>query len=353
MRDARRRARARFAGPRDGSSSKRPAPAGRFALRAAFALAAGAWLTARPALADDAAAAPWQLYRDTNPFVAASGLPFAPPAVAADSWRVDIVLDASNTELAFDRRSESLLYDAEIHAERIAISRGFGEHAIVRATFGGEQFGSGFLDGFIRDFHRTFGFDNGDRGRLGTDGHTIAYTDANGRGVALDRNLSAAAPLLLDAAWRTSGDGHEWLYGATVKVPTSHASPLVDDRAVDLSLWAAVQSSDAQTRIPWGARVGVMQRGDTQLLPRRANDQVPFADAVIGYRLLPAWDVAAQYQWHGALYDSDIPLLESAGNLTLSTAWHARTGWTLRAGLVEDLPSRHAQDVTFFVGVTL
>ncbi|MET0226409.1 MAG: DUF3187 family protein, partial [Dokdonella sp.] len=329
------------------------APAGRFALRVILAIVAGTSLMGQPARADDAASPPWQLYRDTNPFVSASGLPFAPPAVATDRWRVDIVLDASNTELAFDRRSESLLYDAEIHAERIAISRGIGEHAIVRATFGGEQFGSGFLDGFIGDFHRTFGFDNGDRGRLGTDGHTIVYADANARGVLLDRNLSAAAPLLLDAAWRSSGDGHEWLYGATLKVPISHASPLVDDRAADLSLWAAAQSTDAQARIPWGARVGVMQRGDTQLLPQRANDQVPFADALIGYRLLPSWDVAAQYQWHGALYDSNIPLLQSAGNLTLSSAWHAQAGWTVRAGLVEDLPSRHAQDVTFFVSLTL
>jgi len=353
MRDARRPARVRFAGPRRKSATKRPAHAGRFALQTALAIVFITSLAGRPVRADDPASPPWQLYRDSNPFVSASGLPFAPPAVAADRWRVDIMLEASNTELGFDRRSESLLYDAEIHAERIAISRGIGEHAIVRATFGGEQFGSGFLDGFIRDFHRTFGFTNGDRGHLGTDGHTIIYTDANGRGVVLDRNLSAAAPLLLDAAWRMSGDGHEWLYGATVKVPTSHASPLVDDRAVDLSVWAAVQSTAAEARIPWGARVGVMQRGDTQLLPQRANDQVPFADAVIGYRLLPSWDVAAQYQWHGALYDSDIPLLESAGNLTLSTAWHAHAGWTLRAGLVEDLPSRHAQDVTFFVGLTL
>ncbi|MEP7044910.1 MAG: DUF3187 family protein [Dokdonella sp.] len=309
--------------------------------------------TSQPTFASDAAAPPWQLYRDTNPFVASSGLPFAPPAVAADRWRVDLVLDASNTELAFDRRSESLLYDAEIHAQRIAISRGFGEHAIVRATFGAEQFGRGFLDGFIQDFHRAFGFTNGDRGRLGSDGHTIAYADTSGRDITLDRNLSAAAPLLLDVARRSSGDGHEWLYGSTLKVPVSHASPLVDDRAVDLSLWVAAQSTDARTRVSWGARAGVMQRGSTQLLPQRANDQVPFADAVIGYRLVPSWDVAAQYQWHAALYDSEIPLLESAGNLTLSTAWHAHAGWSLRVGLVEDLPSRHAQDVTFFVGLTL
>lgn len=332
-------------------ATKRPVSAGRFLLRAMMAAAAA--MGANVAAAADYAAAPWQLYRDANPFVAASGLPFAPPAIAADDWRVDVVLAASNTEIAFSRSAEHLLYDTEIHEARVAVTRSFGERWIVRATIGGEQFGSGFLDSFIEDFHRAFGFTNGDRGRLGTDGHAIVYTDANGDGIALDRDLNAVTPLLLDVAARTPADGHEWLYGATLKLPTSHASPLVDDRAVDLSLWLAAQSTDAQTRMPWGARFGVMRRGDTRLLPQRAEDYVPFADATIGYVLLPGWDVAAQYQWHQALYDSDIPFLQAAGSLTLSTAWHARAGWTLRAGLVEDVPSRHAQDITLFVGVSL
>jgi hypothetical protein len=150
-----------------------------------------------------------------------------------------------------------------------------------------------------------------------------------------------------------ANDRAEWMAGATLKVPTSHASPLVDDRSTDLSLWLALQSTDAQSRWPWSARVGVMQRGNTQLLADRAHDQVPFADAVLGYRLTPHWDVAAQLQWHAALYDSAIPLLDDAATLALSSAWHADTGWTLRAGLVEDAIPRHAQDVTFFLSLSM
>lgn len=298
-------------------------------------------------------AAPWLLYRDTNPFVAASGLPFAPPGVAPGSWDVETVLSASNSELAFDRASEHFIYDAEIHEGRIALTRAFGEHWLMRATIADASIGKGFLDSFLEGYHRTFGFANGDRGQLGTDGHTISYADASGREVFLDRSVSAVTPLMVDLAWRAPADSHEWLYGATLKLPTSHASPLIDDRATDVSLWLAAQSTDTQTRLPWGARVGVMQRGDTRLLPQRAKDQVPFADATLGYVLLPGWDVAAQLQWHGALYDSDIPMLSSAANLTLSSAWHAAAGWTLRAGLVEDAIPRHAQDVTFFVDVSI
>ncbi|MEO6689385.1 MAG: DUF3187 family protein [Dokdonella sp.] len=321
--------------------------------RAAFAALALACCATNAHADTDYGAAPWQLYRDTNPFVAASGLPFAPPAVAPESWHVEALLSASNTELAFDRGSEHLVYDAEIHEGRIALTRAFGERWLVRATIADTGIGKGFLDSFLEDYHRTFGFANGDRGRLGTDGHTISYADASGRDVFLDRSLSAIAPLMVDVALRTPEDGHEWLYGATLKLPTSHASPLIDDRAVDVSLWLAAQSTDAQARLPWGARVGVMQRGDTHLLSQRAKDQVPFADATLGYMLLPRWDVAAQVQWHGALYDSQIPLLSSAANLTLSSAWHAAAGWTLRAGLVEDAIPRHAQDVTFFVDVSI
>lgn len=327
---------------------KRPARTGRFVL-AVFAGIA----VSTVAHAADYAPAPWLPYRDANPFVAASGLPFAPPAVAPDRWRADVLLAASNTEIAFDKGGEHLLYDAEFHDARVTLTRAFGERWLVRATIAGTTFGKGFLDGFIEDFHRAFGFSNGDRGRLGSDGHTIAYTDAAGARVVLGRPLRAVTPLLIDVIARTSADGHEWLYGATVKLPTSHASALVDDRALDLSLWLAAQSNDAQTRFPWGARVGVMQRGNTRLLSDRARSQVPFADATIGYALHSQWDVAAQLQWHRGLYDSSIPFLDSAATLTLSSAWHARGGWTLRAGLVEDAIPRHAQDVTFFVALTL
>lgn len=328
---------------------RRPVRSGRRA--AAALIAAAALATAHAAAAADGGA-PWLLYRDTNPFVAASGLPFAPPSAAPNSWRVDVLVQASNTELAFDRGAERLLYDAEIHEARVAITRAFGERWLLRATLGAESIGSGFLDGFIEDFHRTFGFSNGDRGRLGADGHTIRYDDGRER-VLFDRTQRAVAPLMFDLAWRMPADGHEWLAGATLKLPTSHAGPLIDDRATDISLWLAAQSIDAATRLPWGARVGVMQRGNTRLLPGRANDQVPFADAALGYVLLPGWDVAAQLQWHGALYDSDIPFLESAASLSLSTGWRAASGWMLRAGLVEDAIPRHSQDVTFFVGLTL
>ncbi|MEO7064030.1 MAG: DUF3187 family protein [Dokdonella sp.] len=331
--------------------TNRPARAGRFVvvLVAAFVLCG----LSSAAAADGYAAAPWQLYRDTNPFVAASGLPFAPPAAAPDSWGVETVLAASNTELAFDRGTEHLLYDNEVHEVRVALTRAFGERWLLRATLGGETFSNGFLDSFIQDFHRAFGFSNGDRGHLGSDGHTIDYDGGGSDRITLDRNVRAITPLLIDLALRTPADGHEWLAGATLKVPTSHASPLVDDRATDLSLWLAAQSTAPQTRLPWGARIGVMQRGDTRLLPQRARSKIPFADATIGYILLPGWDVAAQLQWHGGLYDTAIPFLESAATLTLSSAWHARAGWTLRAGFVEDAIPRHAQDVTFFLGISI
>jgi hypothetical protein len=335
--------------PHGARSTKRPAQAGRFAVRLALpALLAAAALPA----AADPAAAPWLPYRDANPFVAAGGLPFAPPAAAPDRWRVDVLLQASNTELAFDRGAEHLVYDAEVHELRVAVTRALGERWLLRASLGAVRFDRGFLDGFIEDFHRAFGFGNGDRGRLGTDGHAIRYGDGRER-VLLDRSQRGIAPLMLDLAWRMPAGDHEWLAGATLKLPTSHAHPLIDDRATDVSLWLAAQSADAATRLPWGARVGVMQRGNTRLLPGRAEDRVPFADAALGYVLHPGWDVAAQLQWHGAPYDSEIPFLACAATLTLSTGWRAASGWMLRAGLVEDAIPRHAQDVTFFVGLTL
>lgn len=308
-------------------------------------------LCAAPAVADEYAAAPWQFGRDANPFVAASGLPFAPPAFPADdNWHVDGVLAASNTVIMFDRADEHLDYDMEVHEARIGIARSLGDHWIARATTALVRMEGGFLDGFIEDFHHAFGLPNGDRSRLPHDGHTIRYVDAQGERIALTRSRSGMAPLMLDLAWRAPADGHEWLLGGTLKLPTSHASVLIDDRSTDLALWSALQSTNA-SRLRWGLRGGVLLRNDPRLIADRAHGAVPFADGVMGWQFTPRWDLAAQYQWHGAPYESAIPMLKAAGTLTLSSGWRLRSGWSLRAGLVEDLPARHAQDVSFFIGL--
>ncbi|KAB2899098.1 MAG: DUF3187 family protein [Dokdonella sp.] len=298
--------------------------------------------------AQAAAAEAWLPYRDANPFVAASGLPFAPPVAPAGSWRVEAIVSASNTELATRAGAESLFYDAEMHEVRILLTHAFAEHWLARATLGSVSVGKGFLDGFIEDWHHAFGLSNGDRGRLHGNGHEIRYDDGHAQ-VALARSLRTTTPLLLDVAWHQPLREGRWLLGATVKLPTSHASVLVDDRAIDASLWLAAHGSAAQTRLPWGLRLGWMQRGDTELLPQRAHGQVPFLDARMGWKLTPAWDVSAQLQWHGALYDSHIDYLRQASTLTLSSGWRWRNGWTLRGGVVEDVPALHAQDVTLFL----
>ncbi|MCW5577766.1 MAG: DUF3187 family protein [Dokdonella sp.] len=318
------------------------------ALAAAGLAVALQWLAPGAARAAGAA---WLPYRDANPFVAAGGLPLAPPSVAADGWRVDLVASASNTELAFDRGSEHLLYDAELHEGRIAVTRGLGEHWLARVSLAAVSLDDGFLDGFLQDWHRVFGLSNGDRGQLGSDGHVIDYHDPDAS-LHLDRRLRAATPLLVDLAWRApAGAASEWMLGATLKLPTSRASVLVDDRAVDASVWLAAQSTATQSPLSWGARLGALRRGDGDLLPARRKRLVPFADVALGWQLTPAWDASAQLQWHAALYDSRIPYLRDATTLALSSGWRMRSGWTLRAGLVEDVQALHAQDVTLFLSL--
>ena len=298
-----------------------------------------------------AAGAPWLPWRDANPFVAASGLPLAPPAFGGEGWQVELIAGASNSELAFDRGSEHLVYDTEIHEARLAVTRSFGAHWLARASLGTVSFGSGFLDGFLQDWHRLLGLSNGDRGRLGTGGHVIDYRDGSDL-VRLDRSLRATTPLLVDVAWRAPlAADSQWLAGMTLKLPTTHASVLVDDRAVDASVWMSAQSLQGERRLGWGVRLGALHRGDGELLPARANTLVPFADAAVGWQFTPQWDASAQLQWHGAPYDSRISFLREATTLALSTGWRTHAGWTLRAGLVEDVQALHAQDVTLFVSV--
>jgi hypothetical protein len=60
----------RASGPAQ-ADTKRPAPSGRFAI----CLTAACVFSNTAIASDDDGAAPWQVYRDANPFVGASGLP--------------------------------------------------------------------------------------------------------------------------------------------------------------------------------------------------------------------------------------------------------------------------------------
>jgi hypothetical protein len=295
----------------------------------------------------------WLQVRDQNPFVLASGLPLAPSVPAAGTWQIDATLSEANTEMLQSERHSSLLFDAETRESRISVAYAFNDRWSARASIGHLWFGDGFLDSPIENFHRIFGFTNGDRGRLGTTAPTIEVRRNDELLYALDRGQSGIGPLLLDLtrSWQLNDRGS---YGLSLgaKLPTGSRSRLTDSGSTDVSLSAFTLMTLGE-RMTLGARLGLLYQDDNRLLGNLARDYVPFAGMLLSYRLGQRWSAIVQADAHGPLY-RDLPDFFRTSGL-FSFGFSRRFGDTaeLLATLSEDLPAGHTTDVVFSINLRI
>lgn len=297
------------------------------------------------ALATDTPSA-WLLTRDQNPFALATGLPLAPSLPPSGGWQFDATFNIANTELEQFAGNSSVLFDAETHESRFSAAYAFNENWSLRGSISHLWIGSGFLDGPVERFHNAFGFDNGDRGLLGTRAPTIEVRNDDTLLYSLDRSHSGAGPLLIDLTrhWRLANQG---MLGIVLgsKFSTGSRSGLSDSGGTDFSL-SAFTLLPIGERLTFGARAGVLFQGNNRLLGNLARNRVPFASILLRYRLGENWSALVQSDAHGALY-SDLPdILGSASNqlnLGLSRRFGERVEF--QATLGEDLPALHTTDV--------
>jgi hypothetical protein len=297
----------------------------------------------------------WLQTRDTNPFALATGLPLAPSVPSAGSWQFDTTLGIGNTELQQFGNGSSLLFDAETHETRFSAAYSFTEHLSFRASISHLWIGAGFLDRPVEQFHGLFGFDNGDRGQLDSHAPQIEIRRNNQVLYALDRSQSGAGPLLLDLtrSWRMNGGGIAGV-SAGAKLPTGSRKRLSDSGSPDFSL-AVFALLPLGERFTIGARGGVLVQSDNRLLGNNsARNTVPFASALLRYRLGQKWSVVVQSDAHGALY-RDLPaFLGSAANqFNFGLARRIGENGEFQLTLAEDLPALHTADVAINLNLRL
>ena len=288
----------------------------------------------------------WLQTRDQNPFALATGLPLAPSIPSAGGWQFDATLNIANTELEQFRGDSSLLFDAETHETRFTAAYAFNDRWSLRASISHLWIGSGFLDSPVERFHSAFGFDNGDRGLLGTHAPTIIVRSGDDTLYSLDQSQSGTGPLLIDLSrtWQLDQQG---IAGLSMggKLATGNPSNLGDSESNDVS-FSAFTLLPLGERLTFGARAGVLVQNNNQLLGDRARNRVPFASALLRYRLGENWSALLQSDAHGALY-RDLPdFIGSASNqLNIGLSRRFGDSTEFQATLGEDLPALHTTDV--------
>jgi hypothetical protein len=87
-------------------------------------------------------------------------------AVTQPSGTTDVAWDSAYSSIYFSQKNgpdESVMLDGELWTNAIRTRHGIGEHSDIEFEVGVLRAGGGFLDPFVNDWHRAFGFPDGGR----------------------------------------------------------------------------------------------------------------------------------------------------------------------------------------------
>ncbi|HWK73340.1 MAG TPA: DUF3187 family protein [Povalibacter sp.] len=292
--------------------------------------------------------------RDQNPLLAGYGIPMPMPArlAAAGQWRLAVDLNWSSTAVEQTSATESLLVDAETRELRVTLGRGFADRWMLQLQLPYRYTDGGNLDSFIDGWHDFFGLPDGARNAMPRDRVHIAYV-RDGRAIFDQRSsshgfadMSAAIGYQLLANANTSLSA--WL---DVKLPTGDANRLTGSGATDVSALVAGEHRFGERWSTYG-QLGITWLGKGDLFTSAQRSILWSALAGIDVNLWRGLDAKLQIDTHSAvLDDSALDFLGDAVVLTIGGAYRFESGWTVDAGVSEDILVDASPDVVFVLGL--
>ncbi|GAB3672041.1 DUF3187 family protein [Salinisphaera aquimarina] len=317
---------------------------------------AWAGLTGAAAADDDTVPRPFS-FSDQSPTVAIYGLPRAQGYTVAERghWHAGVQVDYTSHYTAQDNAREQLLFDGETTRAALLFRRGFAHRwqASIEIPFVDHSGGIG--DGFIDDFHDTFGFADGGRSRAPRDRQQFRYRRDGRLALDVSDSPSGLGDVRMGLKKRLPGIGG---WGAAVagelKLPTGDADRLTGSGGTDVALWATVgnnQNGASDWRLLAGA--GGLYSGEGDVLSDQRVQGVGFGWASIGYALTPDFVVQVQANTHSAFYENTG--LEALDGVAVQGAlgldWQVTERSALAFAIIEDLNTGASPDVSFTLGL--
>ena len=279
-------------------------------------------------------------------------MPMPAHVAAPGQWQAAAVFNWGNSAIAQSDRSESLVVDAETQELRLTLGRGFGDRWMLQLQLPYRYTGAGSLDGFIDNWHDMFNLPEGARRDFPQDQFRIAY--ARDGIVALDRQRSASGigDLSMDAGYQlwtdTDSSVAAWL---SVKLPTGNADEFTGSGSTDAALIIAGEHRFGESWSAFG-QVGVTYLGNGDRLTEQQRNVVWSGLAGLSVNLWRGLEFKLQFDAHSAVFDDTaLDFLGDAGILTVGGSYRFQSGWTLEAGVSEDIVVDASPDVVFVVGI--
>jgi hypothetical protein len=300
-----------------------------------------------PALASEDHA-PFATY-DQNPFIQIYSLPSPAeyPAPAARGWTWQFIFDLASNAISEDApNGERITLDGETYRTSVILGYGFSARLTGAVTLPLVAHSGGFLDGFVRDWHSTFGLSNTRRDAFENGQLDYAYVGVDGEGFALRDRGRGLGDIRLTADWHIrpgSLDDASLVLRSGLKLPTGSSSALRGSGSTDLSL--QLLSTDQDTLSAWKMTLswmlGGLWLGASDVLDELRRDAVAIGSIGISRPIWRGLSARVQLDGHSAFYDSTLrPLGASSvqvvfgGSVQLARA--GRIDFAISENLVTD-----------------
>ena len=327
-----------------------------------WGVTAGLFCCAFPAHAADMEITPFRTINQ-SPVVQIYGLPAESSATIVPAGRLVIGLtqDIANEYTVSRATGEQITLDGESYRWTLSARYGISERFEAGIDIPYLLYGGGFLDGFIVDWHNTFGMSQGGRDTAPKDRLSYRYRKNGVQKLAMDQAGSGIGDISLAVGMKLFEERADVAHDAmalrlSVKLPTGDSSYLRGSGSTDfaLSLCGSMNNFTEWGSLGVFGSIGgmAMSRGD--VLADQQNNLAGFGTVGLGWG--PAEWIsfkvqlnAATAMYHGSSLDelSKVSLvLVSGGALKLPG------GYLLDIGVSEDVAVTTSPDVAFHLGLS-
>ncbi len=290
-----------------------------------------------------------------NPLIAIYGLPAADSSeiLPAQETEVQLRSDIANSCSISSANDEDIVLDGETYRTRLRLKRGIGHNLEVGIELPYISHTGGFLDGFIDNWHTSFGFPEGERNNLDRDQLNYSYTRSTTQ-IDLHRNEAGFGDISLTGGWQIKNTENTALALRTsLKVPTGDADKLTGSGGSDLAIWISGSQTTPKSDISGFAAIGGLWLGEGDVLAKQQNKIVAFGTLGASWQAYRQLALKVQCDGHTAFYhDSSLRELGESAQLIIGGTVDISSETSLDLAISEDIYVDSAPDVTFHLALT-
>lgn len=275
--------------------------------------------------------------------LAGFSLPSPLPASSVHSLSVSAAI--GNVSLDQNAGNERLQLDAEVQQWSLRYTRPLNERWQLHVELPWLKISGGMLDGFIENWHHTFGLPNGNRAGWAQNRLFVQHQAAGQVDFLTQVNSQHIGDVSVSTGRSWSNSNTHTALWLTVKLPTGNAALLTGSGTMDTAVTLGTEQRN------W-SRLTTYQQLSFSLLgkgERLSEQQRNYAlSGLIGgdFHFTSHWDFTTQLSAHSGIYDSALRILGNSTQLSFGPVYQ-RNAWRSTLLVTEDIDVDTAPDVQF------